>query len=155
MTYSTWPHPLIHDPCHRWGTDEPIAEWPIDFGPGTAGPIKIRRKLKGNNQRAKSFQKVSHFFALFHTFSDFFRTFPPGLSTSKQRVLAQLEQKRRKDNKKDRTNRCCTLVVARLSSSYKSPFTKKWDDCLWLLPGRSTAKIFLKNSSELLCVKLA
>ena len=37
--------------------------------------------------------------------------FPPGLSPSRQRVLAQGEQKRRKDNKKNRTNRCCTLVV--------------------------------------------
>ena len=55
--------------------------------------------------------------ALVYTFSHFFRIFPQGLSPSKQRVLAEWEQKRRKDNKKNRTNRCCTLVVARLSSS--------------------------------------
>ena len=34
-------------------------------------------------------------------------------------VLAQGEQKRRKGNKNNWTNRFCTLVVARLSSSYK------------------------------------
>ena len=58
-------------------------------------------------------------FTLLHNFSHFFIIFPPGLSPSKQRVLAQGEQKRRKDNKKRRANRFCTLVVARLSSSYK------------------------------------
>ena len=57
--------------------------------------------------------------ALFRTFSHFFRIFPPGLFPSKQGVLAQSEQKRRTNNKKNWTNRCCTLVVARLSSSYK------------------------------------
>ena len=46
--------------------------------------------------------------------------FPPGLSPSKQRVLAQWEQKRRKDNKKNWTNQFCTLVVARLASSFKN-----------------------------------
>ena len=43
---------------------------------------KLREKLKGNNKRAKSFQKFSHF-------SHFFRIIPPGLSPSKLRVLAQ------------------------------------------------------------------
>ena len=57
-------------------------------------------------------------FIIFHTFSHFFIIFPPGLSPSKQRVLAQGEQKRKKNNKKNWTNRFCTLVVARLSSSY-------------------------------------
>ena len=52
------------------------------------------------------------------TFPHFFRIFPPGVSPSKQRALARWEQQRRKDNKKNWTNRCCTLVVARLSSSY-------------------------------------
>ena len=64
-------------------------------------------------------------FRLFHKFSRFFRIFPPGLSPSKQRVLAQGEQKRRKDNKRNRTSRCCTLVVARLSSSYVYPKLSK------------------------------
>ena len=58
-------------------------------------------------------------FHIFQNFSHFFRIFPPGLSPSKQSVLARGEQNRRKDNKKNRTNRCCTLVVARLSSSYQ------------------------------------
>ena len=65
-------------------------------------------------------------FTLFHTFPHFFRIFPPGLSPSKQRVLAQWQQKIRIMNKKNWTNRCCTLVVARLSSSYSRPkFTPK------------------------------
>ena len=79
----------------------------------------IREKLKGNNYRAKSCQDFSQF-------SHFFRIFPPGLSRSKQRVLAQSEQKRRKDSKKNRTNRCCTLVVARLSSSWMSSRSGRW-----------------------------
>ena len=74
------------------------------------------KKLKGNNQRAQSFHNFSHFF---HNFSRFFRIFPPGLSPSKQRVSAQGEQKRetQRYNKKNGTNRFCTFVVARLSSS--------------------------------------
>ena len=71
-------------------------------------------KTEGQQLKGKI---VSEFFTIFSTFSHFFIIFPPGLSPSKQRVLAQGEQKRRKDNKKNRTNRCCTLVVARLSSS--------------------------------------
>ena len=71
----------------------------------------FQRKIKGQQLKAKSFQN-------FHNFSHFFRTFPPGLSPSKQRVLAQRERKRRKDNKNNRSNRCCTLVAALLSSSY-------------------------------------
>ena len=78
-----------------------------------------QRKTKGQQLKGKI---VSEFFTLFHNFSHFFRIFPPGLSPSKQRVLAQGEQKRRKDNKKNRTNRCCTLVVARLSSSCVSHY---------------------------------
>ena len=76
-----------------------------------------QRKTKGQQLKGKI---VSEFFTLFHNFSHFFIIFLPGLSPSKQRVLAQGEQKRRKDNKKKRANRFCTLVVARLSSSYKS-----------------------------------
>ena len=65
-------------------------------------------KIKGQQLKGKL---VSELVTLSHTFSP--RTFP-----FKQRAWAQGEQKRRKDNKKNRTNRCCTLVVARLSSSY-------------------------------------
>ena len=73
-----------------------------------------QRKTKGQQLKGKI---VSEFFTLFHNFSHFFIIFPPGLSPSKQRALAQGEQKRRKDNKRKRANRFCTLVVARLSSS--------------------------------------
>ena len=78
---------------------------------------QFQRKTKGQQLKGKI---VSEFFTLFHNFWHFFIIFPPGLSPSKQRVLAQGERKRRKDNKKKRANRCCTLVVARLSSSYVS-----------------------------------
>ena len=56
-----------------------------------------RQQLKGKS--------VSEIFTRFHKLSHCFITFPPGPSPSKQRVLAQGEQKRRKDNKKNRTNR--------------------------------------------------
>ena len=69
-----------------------------------------QREIKGQQRKGKIISELSLFFTLFQNFSP--RTFP-----FKQRVLAQGEQKRRKDNKKNRTNRCCTLVVARLSSS--------------------------------------
>ena len=86
----------------------------------------FQRKIQGQQLKGKI---VSEFFTLFHTFftlfhtffhtfSHFFRILAPGLSPSKQRVLGQGEHKRRKDNKKNGTNRCCKLVVARLSSSY-------------------------------------
>ena len=42
-------------------------------------------KTKGQQLKGKI---VSEFFTIFRTFSHFFRTFPPGLSPSKQRVLA-------------------------------------------------------------------
>ena len=76
--------------------------------------FNFQRKTKGQQLKGKI---VSECFTLFHQISHLFIIFPPWLSPSKQRVLAQGEQKRRKDNKKNRTNRCCTLVVARLSSS--------------------------------------
>ena len=72
--------------------------------------------ISEKNYRATT--KGQNRFIIFHTFSHFFIIFPQGRSPSKQRVLAQGEQKRRKDNKKKRANRFCTLVVARLSSSY-------------------------------------
>ena len=80
---------------------------------------KDQGKTKGQQLKGKI---VSEVFALFRTFSHFFRIFPPGLSPSKQKVLAQGEQKRRKDNKKNRTNRCCTLVVARFVLLLKNVF---------------------------------
>ena len=70
----------------------------------------LREKTKGLQLKGKI---VSHFFALF---SHFFRIFPPGLFPSKQRVLTQREQKRRKNNKK-KTDQwmlhvsCCTFVL--------------------------------------------
>ena len=79
-------------------------------------PSQGQRKTKGQQLKGKV---VSAFVTLFSPFFTLFIIFPPGLSPSKERVLAQGEQKRRKDNKMNRTNRCCTLAVARLSSSYK------------------------------------
>ena len=81
---------------------------------GILSPDFLQGKTKGQQLKGKIVSNVLH---TFRTFSHFFRIFPPGLSPSKQRVLAQWEQKRRKDNKKNWTNRCCTLVVARLASS--------------------------------------
>ena len=48
----------------------------------TKRQLCFREKAKGKRLNPKSFQN-------FHTFSHFFRDFPPGLSPSKQRVLAQ------------------------------------------------------------------
>ena len=72
-----------------------------NFGGGCRGPIYRENEPRFRRKRLANF--------------------PP----SKQRVLAQGEQKRRKDNKKNRTNRFCTLVVARLSSSYFCPHAPK------------------------------
>ena len=41
--------------------------------------ILSEKKLKGNNQRAKSFRHFFTLSTLLHTFSHFFRIFPPGL----------------------------------------------------------------------------
>ena len=70
----------------------------------------LRATTKGQN-RFIIFHTFSEFFTLFHNFSS--GTFP-----FKTKGLAQGEQKRRKDNKRNGTNRFCTFVVARLSSSY-------------------------------------
>ena len=82
-------------------------------------PRLPQRKTKGQQLKGKIvfiiFGTFSHFFTLLHNFS------PGTFFPSKQGVLAQGEQKRRKDNKKKRANRFCTLVVARLSSSYFHP----------------------------------
>ena len=83
--------------------------------------IPNQRKTKGQQLKGKI---VSEIFTLFHNFSHFFIIFPPGLSTIKQRVSAQWEQKRRKNKKNNGTNRCCTLVVACLSSSYQRAILK-------------------------------
>ena len=81
-------------------------------------PISWKRcsqgKTKGQQLKDKIVSELSTLFCTFHTFPDF----SPGPSPSKQMVLAQWKQKRRKDNKKNGTNRCCKLVVACLSSSY-------------------------------------
>ena len=48
------------------------------------------RNLSEKNEGATTkAQNSFRNFHIFHTFSHFFRTFPPGLSPSKQRVLAQ------------------------------------------------------------------
>ena len=91
-------------------------------------------KTKGQQLKGKI---VSYFFALFGTFWHFFRIFPPGLSPSKQRVLAQGEQTRRKDNKRKRANRFCTLVVARLSSSYFRRQVRPSSGPGWVLPHKA------------------
>ena len=105
--------------------DDPFAYMDEDVLMSTHSPTQepppspfwqlTQRKTKGQQLKGKI---VSEFFTLFRTCWHFFIIFPPGLSTSKQRALAQGEQKRRKDNKRKRANRFCTLVVARLSSSY-------------------------------------
>ena len=51
---------------------------------------QTQRETKGQQLKGKIVSEFSHFFILF----------PQGLSPSKQRILAQGEQKRRKDNKK-------------------------------------------------------
>ena len=70
----------------------------------------FQRKTKGQQLKGKI---VSEFFTLSAIFHFFFHNFTTGLSPSKQKVLAQEKQRR----KKNRTSQCCTLVVARLSSS--------------------------------------
>ena len=76
-----------------------------------------REKYKGNNWRANF---VSHFA---HTFWE--RNFPQDFPLESNRVYLFKENKREKKIiKLNRTNRCCTLVVARLSSS--SVFHIRW-----------------------------
>ena len=58
----------------------------------------FQRKTKGQQLKGKI---VSEFFTLFHKFSHIFRIFPPGLSPSEQRALAQGEEKRRKEKKRE------------------------------------------------------
>ena len=77
-----------------------------------------RATTKAQNRRGT----FSYFLALFHTcshFSEFFRTFPPGLLLRIKGFycLVQRDEKRIKDNKKKNAKPICTLVVARLSSS--------------------------------------
>ena len=79
-------------------------------------PQTNQRKTKGQQLKGKIVQNFHVFF--FHKFSHFFIVFHQDFPLqNKGFYLAQGERKRRKDNKKNRTNRCCTLVVARLSSS--------------------------------------
>ena len=76
-----------------------------------------QRKIKGQQLKGKT---VSHFFA--HFFSHLFHTFSPWDFPFKTKGFSSMRtQKRRKDKKNNRTNRCCTIVVARLSSSYVNP----------------------------------
>ena len=106
---------------------------------GVVGEGNCESKTKGQQLKGKI---VSEIFTHFHNFSHFFIVFPQGLSLAKQRALAQGEQKRRKDNKKNRTNRCCTLVVARLSSSYNcesKTVSRQWGDNFCRETSRSLA----------------
>ena len=66
------------------------------------------RKTKGQQLKGKIVSDFSHFFIIFHTFSSFsLQDFP----LQNKGFLAQGEQKRRKENKKNRANRCCTFVL--------------------------------------------
>ena len=81
----------------------------------------FQRKTKGQQLKGKIVSALfSHFWTLFHTSSEFFRIFPPGLLLEARgftTVLVQRDEKIIKDNKKKKTKPFCTLVVARLSSS--------------------------------------
>ena len=91
---------------HAFGEPIPLPAWHPPFSSSSRGlsskiivgkiptPIKIREKLRATTKGQNRF-RISHFF---HNFSHFFIIFPPRLSPSKQRVWAQGEQKRRKDN---------------------------------------------------------
>ena len=80
------------------------------------GPF-LRENLTKGKIASALFHTFLQFSTLFHTFShfffqDFFLGFG-GFTT----VLAQSDEKRPKENKKEKTRPFCTLVVARLSSS--------------------------------------
>ena len=81
-----------------------------------SGWPRLRATTKGQNRFI-----IFTLFTLFGTFSDFF---PQDFPLKNKGFLAQGEQKRRKDNKKNWTNRCCTLVVARLSNTWKKLYVK-------------------------------
>ena len=85
---------------------------------GGVASRSFQRKTKGQQLKGKI---VSELFTLFHNFSHFFILFPPGLSPSKQRVLAPGEQKRRKIIKKQDKSMlhvsCCTFVLQKKSSA--------------------------------------
>ena len=78
--------------------------------------LEVREKLKGNC-RAKSFR---HFFTLLHTFPHFFTSFQNFSPTTFLKLSLFLLE-----NKKKKTKPFCTSVVARLSSSNRSPATPK------------------------------
>ena len=74
-------------------------------------------KTKGQQLKGKI---VSDVFALFLTIFRTFSEFSPQDIPLETKGFSSMgtKEKKRKDNKKNRTNRCCTLVVARLSCSY-------------------------------------
>ena len=87
-----------------------------------------QRRTKGQQLNGKLvsalFHSFWHFSTHFHTFSEFFRAFPPGLSLSIRGVCYCFSSKRLKrieENKQTKTKPFCALVVARLSSSEQSP----------------------------------
>ena len=67
---------------------QPDASWKRKTASKTQ---QFQRKIKGQQLKGKI---VSEFLTLFHTFFTIFQNFPPGLSSSKRRALAQGEQKR-------------------------------------------------------------
>ena len=75
-------------------------------------------KIQGQQLKGKI---VSEFFFVFKQFSHFFTHFqnfsPRAFPFKTMGFSSRGEQKRRNKNKKNKTNRCCTLVVARLSAS--------------------------------------
>ena len=85
-----------------------------------------QRKTKGKQLKGKivsaPFHTFWHFFTHSHTFSEFFRVFPPGLflrikGFTFTAVSVKRDEKRIKENKKIKTKPFCTLVVAHLPSS--------------------------------------
>ena len=100
--------------------------WNVDLKPRLFSKQRSsQRKTKGQQLKGKIvsalFHTFWHFPALFHTFSEFFRIFPPGLFLKVKGFYYSFSSKRRKENKREKkkkTKSFCTLVVARLSSSY-------------------------------------
>ena len=111
-----------------WGTcnkqhPSPLLEAGV-VGEASHGMFSVvknqRQQLKGKIVSAL-FHTFWHFATHFHTFSEFFRTVPPGLFLRVKGFYYCFCSKRRKDNikenKKRKTKPFCTLVVAHLSSS--------------------------------------
>ena len=85
----------------------------------------LQRKTKGQQLKGKIVSALFHTFwqfsTHFHTFSEFFRIFPPRLFFRIKGFYwcfsPKIRKEKKKENKKKKTKPFCTLVVARLSSS--------------------------------------